>query len=914
MIGIEGSRGVREAGRTEFHGVRLAHDQVVNRAAPAVGAGQGSRPARHVALVGGRRHSRAAGVAGPTRDAHAHVAGRLGFVIDAVVVTVVTVVAIVVAAVVAVVAVVVIGVRQLVAHQVEAGILLLGAVPFLLHLDGSGRDVVREGADGGGVCRLALHHGHDDRVVASAGLIGAVIVLQGQRRAIGGGLLLDDILALAQAVDQDFRAYAVRDGEGHRALLDLRALLVRLGVVEGIDLEDVVAVRQLFVALRHIFDGLVAHRHVLDDLQRAGQVVVDVQVVVVLVVDLPGAPGVGGRVIILQAVLGDLDLHGDVQLLVVVGRADLHEVVSAQRQIARVEAAKAVRDKYMFRLVVGVAISVHPLVQRAGFDDGLLAHSEALRLVLDRGVDLELRAGQVVLGAAVALEQLDLHRVQRVAHGDGAAAEAVAAGGLDVGLHRGQQGVGQLGAAGNFLHVVVALLAVDDAVQLRPGVLPVVVLVQRNLWLLAVEGHILVMLIAVAAAIRLGHIAQRRAKRIGAFSVADVGDVDVRVPAHVVQREVTRRRGVFPAAVDVERLIAGIRAEAARQARVLRGHRVDARAARRAHVKGDGAAAGNRFGSDRVDLDAAGVAVGGLAVGLKVAGDQADVVAGNVVVGHLVAQRVALQLDLDPAVVVALILAAVDHRPDLLRGDAGLPVVLDLHAQHEGALRVGAIGLGGGDGRHGPVGRGGDGRRTVRLDLERDDLLGHIREVRGRDQLFKIVGFARHQAGDVDVAVAAGGELVGDGLAGIAGLPHLRRQRAGLVGVDAEGRALQALRSFRVIHLVQLQAIAGRDVEVDGAVGLRSAALQIVDRQFVVALGQREAFRLHETAAAVAYDIVHHRRRRAGRNSGDGTGREVDLAVNLAVHAAQVEEQLAVHEHPHVVVARELEDHVGVLG
>ena len=108
-----------------------------------------------------------------------------------------------------------------------------------------------------------------------------------------------------------------------------------------------------------------------------------------------------------------------------------------------------------------------------------------------------------------------------------------------------------------------------------------------------------------------------------------------------------------------------------------------------------------------------------------------------------------------------------------------------------------------------------------------------------------------------------------------------------------------------------LHLIFGQEVELDRAVGLVAAALEVVDLHRVVASGEQGLIGIFQVIFVrviddlVAVFII--------AEDLDQAGGEVDGAFYRIVDAADVQHQLAVDEHPHVVIAFKLEDHGDVV-
>ena len=94
-----------------------------------------------------------------------------------------------------------------------------------------------------------------------------------------------------------------------------------------------------------------------------------------------------------------------------------------------------------------------------------------------------------------------------------------------------------------------------------------------------------------------------------------------------------------------------------------------------------------------------------------------------------------------------------------------------------------------------------------------------------------------------------------------------------------------------------LRLILRQEVELDLAVGFGCAALEIVNLQLVVA--RREVHLAYVLVAGLAQVL-----------NDDLARSEVDAAVQRAVNAADIHDQLFVDEHDKVIISAEFEDHV----
>ena len=521
----------------------------------------------------------------------------------------------------------------------------------------------------------------------------------------------------------------------------------------------------------------------------------------------------------------------------------------------------------------------------------------------------------------VPLSQSDLIGLHVVAHGDGAAAaEAVAA----VGGHIGGYGavqvehfvLCQLVFHKNLLHVVVIGGATLRNGQVIPGTCPVIIATERLIR--NAERFIRLSGIGdIASGILDLCGANGGAQVCHALAAADEVDVDRGILADARGGKRAAFVGRLPTAVDEEffsgrreALFGHVRSDDGMYARVFA-------VGRRGEGHGTVPGHGQRLGTFQPHQRAI-VPVGGPAVGGEIAGHHGDGVVNAVGVVFRLVQGIPFQPDRDLGMSAAVGLhVSIQHSPNLSGRNGSVLAVSDLQPDLERALGGAVRIFGGGNRRHLPAavpgqirGRGYLGG-AVRLDIEGDDLAGHIRvTLRGRD-LFDVIGVARQQTRGVLPAVRCREKV---GLVAPQ-IPKLGRHRAVGIGEHAEGDIALNVVVGIAVHLVELQRVAGRKVEVDGAVGLGRAALQIVDGHLVIALWEGEGLGVDGPRSGyIGHDslgVIDLRRARADDRAR--ALRKVDLAIDLAVDAAHVEIELIVHIDPHVVVAGELKHHVVAL-
>ena len=110
---------------------------------------------------------------------------------------------------------------------------------------------------------------------------------------------------------------------------------------------------------------------------------------------------------------------------------------------------------------------------------------------------------------------------------------------------------------------------------------------------------------------------------------------------------------------------------------------------------------------------------------------------------------------------------------------------------------------------------------------------------------------------------------------------------------------------------MNLAGVDGRQVEPDLAVRAARTTFEVEHLQRVVLVGLIPALAQHLTQILGTAAGMSARQRTI--TVRDLAGREVDGTAVVVVDAAQIERQLAVEVHPHIVIALELEDHVVVV-